>query len=86
MDGRGQNRHQQVKEGPQRAESELDLQPGDLVELLQDMEQVQAQQDASEPKGDHGNPAEEGALGLAAHPGALDADEPEETAQLKWKG
>lgn len=81
MDSRGQNRSNEVQEGPDRAEQELDLQPRDLVELLQDVEQVQAEQDPGEPEGDHRDPAEEGAFTPAAEARALDAYEPEETAQ-----
>lgn len=75
MDGRRQNRGQQIEEGPQRTEDKLNLQPGYLVELLQDVEQVEAEQDTGEPERDHGNPAEEGTLASIAQPRALYTDE-----------
>lgn len=73
---------QQVEERPQRAESELHLQPGDLVELLHHVEEVQAEQDAREPEGDHGDPAEEHALSVPARDRRLDADEADEAGYL----
>lgn len=81
MNSCGQNRSNQVHERPDRAEQELKFQPGYLVELLQDMEEIQAEQDPGEPEGDHRDPAEEGAFTPAAQARALDAYEPEETAQ-----
>lgn len=82
MDHSRQDRGQQVEEGPQGTEAELQLQPGDLVELLHHVEQVQAEEDAREPERHHRDPAEEHGLAQGAQPRALDADEADEAAYL----
>lgn len=81
--GHGERGRQQVEEGPQPAEHELDLQPRDAVELLHEVEQVQPEQDAREPERHHRDPGEEGALAVVVEPRALDADEPEQRQQLE---
>lgn len=83
VDSRRQYRHDKVKQSPEGAEQELDLQPRNLVEFLNYMEQIEAQEDAGEPERYHRYPAEEGAFWRIVLIRELNADETEETADLE---
>lgn len=59
VDGGDADRGDQVQQRPNRAEDQLDLNPRDSEETLDDVENVEHKQDSSEPEGDHRHRVEE---------------------------
>lgn len=65
----------QVQNGKQTVRHQLDLHPGQFVELLHDVEEVHDQQQEREPKGGHGDCVEEGGPWNRVEARHFDADE-----------
>lgn len=58
----GETSGDKVEERPKCAKKEFNFEPWNLVELLHDVEQVEAKENTGEPESDHGDPAEVGAF------------------------
>ena len=84
VDGRVQGRRE-VEEAPERAEDHLDEHPGDDVELLDDVEEVEDEESAGRPEGRHGHEAEPVPHGLRPPVGSRrhHADEPDHVQYLE---
>lgn len=81
-------RRDQIQERPESAEDQLDLNPRDSEETLDDMKDVKHKQDPREPEAGHRDKIEEGAALKARIFRDFNADEPDdiECLNVGWMG
>lgn len=79
------DRRDQIKHRPQGTEDQLDLDPRDSEEALDDVENVEHQHDAGKPEGSHRHSVEVRAGREAGIPGRFNADEAHQIEDLGWR-